>query len=189
MAEQSRSLVVTTRENAYVAACVARVGRVEFRNLDCQIVFGGVDMIGAFVVVDENGHVARHLSAVEVAHGEHALTDSVVPFRRPPFHSCRPFFSPVLGRHIQRIVTGVDASGSEQRERAERIVGRRNGGICSSVASVFELMVEPEYPFAGVGAENYFRPFDCATVFERSAFRTIGRQNDSAVGPVFQIGR
>lgn len=137
-------------------------------------------MICSVVVIDENGHVARHLAAVEVAHGEHAFGYGVVPLGSPPFH---------VGGHVHGVVTGVDASGSEQRERAERIVGRRNGGICSSVASVFELMVEPEYPFAGVGAENYFRPFDCATVFERSAFRTIGRQNDSAVGPVFQIGR
>lgn len=40
VAEQSRSFVVSARENACVAACVACVGRIKFGNLNSQIVFG-----------------------------------------------------------------------------------------------------------------------------------------------------
>ena len=41
-------------------------------------------MIGTAVVVDINGHVAAHLSALHVAHQEETLLDGFAPLRRPP---------------------------------------------------------------------------------------------------------
>ena len=51
----------------------------EFCNVQRQVFLGGEDVVGFAVVVDVEGHVARHLTSGEVALDDESLVHGLAP--------------------------------------------------------------------------------------------------------------
>ena len=41
-------------------------------------------MVSLAIIVDEDGHISRHLSSLKVSHPEHTALYLLAPFRSPP---------------------------------------------------------------------------------------------------------
>ena len=73
-------------KDSYIFTAVRGVIVGQFGNVHCTVIFGGVDMIGFFVIVNEERHVSYHLSGVEMS-AENVKGIGVLFLKRPIFEN------------------------------------------------------------------------------------------------------
>ena len=188
--EKGRGFVVAAREDAGVFARVGEEIGGKAGDVEREVVLRRIDVISHAVVVDKERHVARHLSALEIAFYEKSAFDGATPAR------CPPFFVVVRAQRVEDCGVKADGQasgvGAERMEVGVRPFGAVADGHCGArggVALAFEFEVKPHDELPRAGIVNHLRTFHCATLFEVVTRGFDHGQHHAAVGPRGEIGR
>ena len=145
-------------------------------------------MVCPSILVYIDGHVAGHLSAVEVALHEAAAAQLPIPWFGPPFHFRIPSRIAVFLAQVFRIHTGVHACAPDKLKRTFRSVGYGHSGLCRRITAVFKLVVKPHDVFPRRRIVDHLGALDLAPEFQGMPYGVEKLQHNAAILPVAQIG-
>ena len=193
VAEDGGCLVVACWCHAGVAARMVQVVGRQLGDVQGQVFLGCEDMIGLPVVVDKEGHVARHLSALKVAMDEETLGDGLCPLRRPPLrvvgHLELPRMADVLRGELLRPLAGIGTTAVEEGVRPLRPVAHGHAKAGSLVAAMEQLQMEPHDKLARRSIIDDLRPLHDAALLDVAALLLAHAEGHAAILPVHEVGR
>lgn len=150
-------------------------------------------MVGTAVVIDEDGHVAAHLSALHVAPEIHAFLYLTTPGGCPPFF---PFLgmrllsgSHLLFCHIERPASSMQALATQKAERSCGTVALGEGYACSLVATTLQLQMKKYDKALCLRTEEHLGALHDAAALDVAARLAARAECHALTVPVRQVFR
>ena len=178
----------TALEHADVTTGVGGVGVVKFGDLEGAVLFGGVDMVGFAVIIDEDRHVAGHLAALEIAVEKGGLVHAFgEPASAEALRFGRTLERAFFGREVFGPFAGIDTAGTQEGVGALGTIRHGNATVGGGISFAFEFKVEPHHELPGLCVKDDFGAFKDAA-FGDIGLRIIGDpQGDAFILPVDEI--
>ena len=143
---------MTARKETDIFSCVALIIIRQLGNLQSKILFGRIDMISLSIIIRKQGHIAGHLSVLQVTMYKKPFLDCFSPLRSPPFliFIPIPFHISVRQRHIHRKYSGINTHGTDKAIRPRRSIAYRHTNTGRFIPPTLQFKMKPQNKFSGL---------------------------------------